>query len=95
MRFSRRPGHFFGTLGLASMAVSAAVLAYTIIGLGAQGQPLTTTPSFVIGISLLFISVQLLTVGFLAEILTRSGPNKAYPIRTETLNYEREWKRPE
>ena len=94
MRFSRRPGHFFGTLGLASMAVSAAVLSNTIIVVG-QGQPLTTTPSLVIGISLLFISVQLLTVGFLAEILTRSGPNKAYPIRTETLNYEREWKRPE
>jgi hypothetical protein len=95
MRFSRRPGHFFGTLGLASMVVSAAVLAYTIIVLGAQGQPLTTTPSFMIGISLLFISVQLLTAGVLAEILTRSGPSKAYPIRTETLNYEREWKRPE
>lgn len=94
MRFSRRPGHFFGTLGLASMAVSAAVLANTIIVVG-QGQPLTTTPSLVIGISLLFISVQLLTTGFLAEILTRSGPSKAYPIRTETLNYERAWKRPE
>ena len=94
MRFSRRPGHFFGTLGLASMAISAAVLSNTIIVVG-QGQPLTTTPSLVIGISLLFISVQLLTVGFLAEILTRSGPSKAYPIRTETLNYEREWKRPE
>ena len=94
MRFSRRPGHFFGTLGLASMAISAAVLSNTIIVVG-QGQPLTTTPSLVIGISLLFISVQLLTVGFLAEILTRSGPSKAYQIRTETLNYEREWKRPE
>ena len=56
------------------MAVSAAVLAYTIIGLGVQGQPLTTTPSFVIGISLLFISVQLLTAGVLAEILTRVVP---------------------
>ena len=77
------------------MALSAAFLTYTIVVLGAQGQPLTTTPSFAIGISLVFISVQLLTAGVLAEILTRSGPSKAYPIRTETLNCEREWKRPE
>ena len=72
MRYKARPGHFFGSIGLAAGALSALILAYLFIDKFAFGNDIGTRPLLLVGFMLFLSSVQLITTGILAEMLART-----------------------
>lgn len=99
LRFGARPGHFFGAIGLAFGLVGAAAmswLAWVKFGLGAD---IGDRPLFFVAILFLVASIQFLTTGVLAEIMTRtlfaSGERRAHCIRFQSDPAEAGWKEPD
>lgn len=70
-RYLQKPGHLFGGIGIAIGFAGFAILAY-LAGLWVFGMgPIGTRPLFSLGILLMILSVQLLSLGVVAELLTR------------------------
>jgi glycosyltransferase involved in cell wall biosynthesis len=72
MRYWTRPGHFFGSIGLAVGAVGSAILAYLGWVKFGMGQDIGTRPLLLTGVVLVIASLQFLTTGVVAELLTRT-----------------------
>lgn len=86
MRFSRRPGHFFGSIGLCCGFIGFCILAYLfslkiIYFADIGGRPLLFT-----GILFSLAGLQLVTTGVLAEMQTRSSAREHYPTRLNTVS---------
>jgi hypothetical protein len=79
MRFRQRPGHFFGSIGLAFGGVSALMFFYLFIVKFFLGQSIGTRPMLMIAMMLFMGAVQMITTGILAEMLARP--------QTDTVNY--------
>ncbi len=71
MRFSARPGHFFGGIGIFFGVFGTTILSYLAILKFGFGESIGQRPLLIIGILLVITSVQLLTTGVVAELLTR------------------------
>ena len=72
LRYRARPGHFFGSIGLVLGALGALVMGYLgLLKLG-YGEDIGHRPLLFIGILLCIASIQLLTTGVLAELLSRT-----------------------
>jgi glycosyltransferase involved in cell wall biosynthesis len=70
-RYLNNPGHLFGGIGLAVGVAGFAILAYLgVVWFLALG-PVGTRPLFSLGILLVILSVQLISLGVVAELLTR------------------------
>jgi glycosyltransferase involved in cell wall biosynthesis len=68
-RYRRRPLHLFGGLGLAAGLTGFAVCLYlTVLWLG--GSPIGHRPLLTLGVLLVVVGVQFLSLGLLAELLT-------------------------
>ena len=95
LRFRARPSHFFGVFGLFLGALGALILAYLCGVKLFLGQSIGTRPLLLAGVMLVLSSVQLLTTGVLAELLTRtyyeSSNKKIYAARPATGG-EPSWK---
>lgn len=72
MRYKARPGHFFGSIGLAAGALSALILAYLFIDKFVFGNDIGTRPLLLVGVLLFLSSVQLITTGILSEMIART-----------------------
>lgn len=76
-RFSKKPMHFFGSLGLLSFFIGFAILVYlTIAKLVLTEYGMTERPIFFFGILTIIIGTQLFLTGFLAELVARSSPQR-------------------
>ncbi|MEO1942244.1 MAG: glycosyltransferase family 2 protein [Campylobacterales bacterium] len=83
-RFGQKPMHFFGTLGFLMFIAGAGIGFYLLIlkllGYSIGGRPLLT-----LGVVLIIGGIQLITTGFLAEMLVRiyyeSQQKRPYTIR--------------
>jgi glycosyltransferase involved in cell wall biosynthesis len=74
-RFSKKPMHFFGSLGLFSFFIGFAILVYlTIAKIVWTEYGMTDRPIFFFGILAIIIGTQLFLTGFLAELVARSSP---------------------
>ncbi len=86
MRFSARPGHFFGMVGLGLGSLGGLIMVYMAL-LKIMGEDIGTRPLFFTGILLLLMGVQMLTTGVLAEMLSRiyfeSQERKSYIVRNK------------
>ncbi|WP_202190067.1 glycosyltransferase family 2 protein [Ensifer sp. LCM 4579] len=82
MRYKARPGHFFGSIGLAAGGVSGLILAYLAFDKFILGNDIGDRPMLMVGVMLFLSSVQLITTGILAEMMAR-----AYFRDDETTNY--------
>lgn len=71
MRFAARPGHFFGGIGLFFGIVGTVMLSYLAILKFGFGESIGQRPLLIISILLVVTSVQFLTTGVVAELLTR------------------------
>lgn len=90
-RFSKKPMHFFGTLGLFSFFVGFAILVYlTIAKLVWTEYGMTERPIFFFGILAIIIGTQLFLTGFLAELVSRAAPNRNNYIVEKYLQIEKE-----
>lgn len=75
-KYGRRPAHLFGGLGLASSLLGIVMLMYLTIVKIFGGYPIGNRPLLLLGILLVILGVQMVTLGMIAEIiLHRSNDN--------------------
>ena len=72
MRYRARPGHFFGSIGLAMGGLSALIFLWLFVVKFGFGEDIGTRPLLMIGVMLFLGSIQSITTGILAEIMLRS-----------------------
>jgi glycosyltransferase involved in cell wall biosynthesis len=70
--YLHKPGHLFGGLGLLVGAVGMAALIYLTVLWLMEIRPIGTRPLFFFGILCTILSVQLISLGVLAELITRN-----------------------
>ncbi len=100
MRYRTRPGHFFGSIGLASGAIGSLSLTWLGIQKFIMGEDIGSRPLLLIAVLFMIASVQFLTTGILAELLSRiyfeSSKRRSYVVREEEVslqesNQKRSW----
>lgn len=95
MRFRARPGHLFGTMGLAFGAIGTMVLTWLGIDKFVFGHDIGGRPLLLAGVMLVITSIQFLTTGIIAEMLSRiyfeSSSRNAYVIRPPREELGRQW----
>lgn len=68
-RFTRRPLHLFGPIGLISFALGFAVCAY-LAALWFAGETLSNRPLLLLGVLLMVVGIQIVTTGLIGELIT-------------------------
>lgn len=85
MRFRARPGHLFGTIGLAFGLIGSLILGWLGVDKFILGHDIGGRPLLLAGVMLMITSIQFLTTGIIAELLARvyfeSSSRNAYVIR--------------
>jgi hypothetical protein len=71
LRFRARPGHFFGSIGLALGFFGSLAMTWLAFVKFVLGESIGNRPLFMVGVLLLVFSIQFLTTGVLAEMLSR------------------------
>ncbi len=71
-RYLKKPGHLFGGIGLLFGAIGFLVLLYLSV-LWFFGSPIGTRPLFFLGVLLTILAIQLISLGILAELVTRNS----------------------
>ena len=90
-KFGKKPMHFFGVLGSSSFLVGFVILSIlSIQKLIYKEFGIAERPLFFFGILTIIIGTQLFATGFLAELVSRNGPDRNnYLIRT-MANFNKE-----
>jgi len=68
-KYTRRPLHLFGAIGLVCFGVGFVINAYLAI-LWALGESLSNRPLLLLGILLMLVGIQVLTTGLIGEMIT-------------------------
>ena len=68
-RYTRRPFHLFGVIGLGSLGVGFGINVY-LLSLWLQGQYLSNRPLLLLGILMMLLGIQVLTTGLIGEMIT-------------------------
>jgi glycosyltransferase involved in cell wall biosynthesis len=71
LRYRGRPGHFFGSIGLTFGGLGTLAMVWLAYVKFVRGQDIGSRPLFLTGILLLVFSIQFLTTGVVAEMLSR------------------------
>ena len=81
-KFSKRPMHFFGTLGVLSFSAGFAITVWLIadkliaIAKGLVYRNVTDQPLFYIALVAIIVGFQLFLTGFIAELVSRNAPER-------------------
>ncbi|NKN34387.1 glycosyltransferase family 2 protein [Marichromatium bheemlicum] len=98
LRFGARPGHFFGLIGIAFGVIGGLLMTNLLWVKFWLGEDIGGRPLLIVAILMLLASVQLLTTGVLAEMLTRtffaSGDRSHFRIRWSSPAETAGWKEP-
>ena len=85
LKYRARPGHFFGTLGLAVGAVGVLMMGIVMFSKLVVGEDIGTRPMFLLGGLAMLSSLQLICFGVMSEMLTRiyfdSSKTSTYSVR--------------
>ncbi|MBU1642258.1 glycosyltransferase family 2 protein [bacterium] len=85
-KYRHKPMHLFGTLGILSFGAGALINVYLLI-LKLMGEDIGQRPLMTLGIVLVLAGIQLITTGFIAELIMRtyyeSQNKKPYTIKEE------------
>jgi len=96
LRFGARPGHFFGAIGLSFASIGGLMMSWLAWLKFGLGEDIGERPLFFVAILLLVASIQFLTTGVLAEIMTRtlfaSGEHREYGIDRQSDTAAAGWK---
>lgn len=92
-RFARRPMHFFGSLGSLSFLIggiiSVWILAVKFFRLGGPNmRDVVDQPLFYLALLAMIIGTQLFLTGFLAELVSRSAPDRNTYLVDEESGFE-------
>ncbi len=92
MRFFSRPGHFFGLIGLMLSAIGSLILVHLVSLKLLYGLDIGDRPILVAGTLLVVVGIQLISLGVIGEILSRtyfaSSKEKSYFIRWDSNDKE-------
>lgn len=98
LRFGSRPGHFFGLIGIFCGLLGSLLMADMLWVKFGLGQNIGTRPMLFASILLLVVSIQLITTGIIAEMLTRtfyaSGEHTHHRIRWQSDPDRAAWRHP-
>jgi len=83
MKFLTKPLHFFGSLGMLSMLVGLAILAYLTIG-WFHGRWIGNRPLLHIGVLGVVAGVQLFTLGLIGEMIAEKSTRGRLPLREDS-----------
>ncbi len=85
-RYSKRPLHFFGVIGLFTFIFGFAIdLELTIEWLMGK-TAISNRPLFTVGVLLIIVGVQFVSIGLLGEMITRSNAAEEYTIKEKVFN---------
>jgi glycosyltransferase involved in cell wall biosynthesis len=85
-RYSTRPAHFLGGLGVVFMSIGVAIGSHAIVIKYVYDVALLPkTPRLILTVALLLFGLQLLMFGFLAEMITKLYYDRARGYRVETV----------
>lgn len=91
MKYRQKPMHLFGIIGFGLTGVGGLLVAY-LLALKVMGMDIGNRPLFTISIFLLTAGIQLITTGFIAELIMRTyyatGSKKPYEI--EKLHFKKD-----
>ncbi len=83
-RYSRRPMHLFGLLGLVFTALGVLICGY-LAALWLTGEPIGARPLLLLGVLLILVGVQSFSIGLLGEFMTfqyhRKDARERLPVR--------------
>ncbi len=68
-KYTRRPLHLFGVIGLISMGLGFCINAYLAVR-WAMGESLSNRPLLLLGVMLMLLGIQVLTTGLIGEMIT-------------------------
>lgn len=71
LHYRARPGHFFGSIGLALGTVGGLAMSWLLVVKFVLGQDIGDRPLLMVAVLLLVFSIQFLTTGVLAEMMSR------------------------
>lgn len=72
-KYMKRPLHFFGSIGIITSMLGIIITIYLGILKFAEGKPLSDRPLFLVGIFLIIVGIQFLSLGLIAEMITKSN----------------------
>lgn len=72
LTYSKKPMQIFGLAGVIATIIGAGVTIWLIIERLFFDQPLASRPLFILAISVIFVGIQLITMGLLGEIIMRT-----------------------
>jgi glycosyltransferase involved in cell wall biosynthesis len=81
-RYTRRPLHLFGVIGLFSISAGFCINTYLAV-LWMMGQSLSNRPLLLLGVLLMLVGIQVLTTGLIGEMITFKGFRRSdsYSVR--------------
>jgi glycosyltransferase involved in cell wall biosynthesis len=83
-KFMSRPLHLFGILGILSFICGFLIMAYLTVMKYAANMSISDRPLFLVGILFTIVGVQFLTLGLIAEMITKTTSREAdYLIETK------------
>jgi len=89
-RFSKRPMHLFGGLGALCFFVGFVITVYlTVAKFAFAVYRMTERPLFYIGLVAIIVGVQLFLAGFLAELISRSAPDRNNYLIAKYVNRDK------
>src|SRR5690606_7319141 len=76
-KFMSRPLHLFGILGILSFFCGFLIMTYLTVMKYAAGMSISDRPLFLVGILFTIVGVQFLTLGLIAEMITKTTSREA------------------
>ncbi len=80
-RYLKKPLHFFGSVGLLLMLAGGLIDAWLSVRKLVFGEPLSNRPLLFLGILLLIVGLQLISLGLIGEMITRAQSTTDYQVR--------------
>jgi glycosyltransferase involved in cell wall biosynthesis len=74
-KYQRKPAHFFGNVGLISFGIGLLISIYLTV-IWFTGQGIGNRPLLFLGVLLMIIGIQLISMGFLGELIVRENLSK-------------------
>lgn len=74
-RFIKRPLHLFGTIGLISFIAGIGIIAYLTVLKFFDSIPISNRPLFLVGILMAIVGAQFISLGLIAEMITKNSPD--------------------
>jgi glycosyltransferase involved in cell wall biosynthesis len=85
-RYSKRPLHFFGVFGLLSFLVGFLIDLELAIEWAMGRTAISNRPLFIVGVLLIIVGIQFISIGLLGEMITRTQIKEEYSIKEKVCS---------